>query len=306
MANFIAVRSECGVEVRAPRELPRVHYVTCATLFRGLRTTIVQRPSTCAMRFVNVASSAAGALDSFLRSQAECGRARHSPSLRTAEAARLRLRGMLYADLASLFDLGSTEMTDLRDQFGLTGRDYSVPEAQALIAEWEGGADAGPKLSPEDQAQRDQYLQESQVFFQAGELLRAQEALIAAGELAPLRGEDQARMEEVQTRLAPLQQQIALVEQGEWDAVLKDLWNLQLEDPGNRDVVRLLTDCYYNLGVRDLQRNQVGRAQSRFGEVLELDPDDVEAQRHYRFAQVYEQRQPDLLYRTYVKYIPFR
>ena len=73
-------------------------------------------------------------LDSFLRSQAECGRARHSPSLRTAEAARLRLRGMLDADLASLFDLGSTEMSALRDQFGLTGRDYSVPEAQALIA----------------------------------------------------------------------------------------------------------------------------------------------------------------------------
>jgi hypothetical protein len=40
--------------------------------------------------------------------------------------------------------------------------------------------------------------------------------------------------------------------------------------------------------------------------VLTLTPDDRVAARHLRFAETYLQREKDLLYRIYVKYLPGR
>ncbi|MDQ3031634.1 MAG: DUF1501 domain-containing protein [Myxococcota bacterium] len=73
-------------------------------------------------------------LQSFLRTEAECDRARHSGSLRSAEGARVRMRGMLEADIASLFDLDAASLATLKGEFGVPGREYGSPEAQALIA----------------------------------------------------------------------------------------------------------------------------------------------------------------------------
>ncbi len=73
-------------------------------------------------------------LQEFLRDQAACDRARHSTPLRTAEAARFRMRGMLEAEISSLFDLDAAAMATLKTEFGVVGRDYSGAEAQALIA----------------------------------------------------------------------------------------------------------------------------------------------------------------------------
>lgn len=73
-------------------------------------------------------------LQEFLRTEATCDRARHSGSLRSAEGARVRMRGMLEADIASLFDLDAADMAALKGEFGVVGRDYGGPEAQALIA----------------------------------------------------------------------------------------------------------------------------------------------------------------------------
>jgi tetratricopeptide (TPR) repeat protein len=179
-------------------------------------------------------------------------------------------------------------------------------EAQKLIAELAGETESGPVLPPEEAALRDQLLAEGEQYFAAGEMLRTQEVLIAAGEMAPLEGEAAERMDQVQQRLAPLQSDIVLVREGEWELALKNLWRMQIEDPENRDVVRLLTDCYFNLGVQALQRGNVAQAEGRFGEVLQLQPDDIEAQRHFRFAQAYQEQPQDLLFRIYVKYLPFR
>ncbi len=179
-------------------------------------------------------------------------------------------------------------------------------EAQKLIAELAGATESGPVLPPEEAALRDHLLVESEQYFAAGEMLRAQEVLISAGEMAPLEGEAAERMDQVQQRLAPLQNEIVLVREGEWEIALKNLWRVQIDDPDNRDVVRLLTDCYFNLGIQALQRGNVEQAEGRFGEVLQLQPDDIEAQRHFRFAQAYQKQPQDLLFRIYVKYLPFR
>lgn len=73
-------------------------------------------------------------LQSFLQTQADCDRSRHSADLRTAEAARARMRGMLEADIATLFDLDHASNATLKTEFRVPGREYGGPEAQALIA----------------------------------------------------------------------------------------------------------------------------------------------------------------------------
>ncbi len=71
---------------------------------------------------------------------------------------------------------------------------------------------------------------------------------------------------------------------------LRDLWRLREKDPGNRDVTRLMVDSYYNLGVRELQRADAGKAMDNFQEALELTPRDETLRRHLLFAQTYKER----------------
>jgi hypothetical protein len=66
-----------------------------------------------------------------------------------------------------------------------------------------------------------------------------------------------------------------------------------------------MIDCYYNLGVRDLQRGDTVSAAEMFDEAQHLRPNDRELQRLSRFAKAYQQRSQDLLYRIFVKYLPF-
>src|SRR5690606_35552012 len=63
-------------------------------------------------------------LQGFLQTQASCDRSRHSTPLRTAEQARVRMRGMLEADIATLFDLDHASMATLKGEFGVPGREY--------------------------------------------------------------------------------------------------------------------------------------------------------------------------------------
>jgi hypothetical protein len=73
-------------------------------------------------------------LQAFLANEATCERSRHSPMLRAAEGARLRLGGMLDANLASLFDVRNLDAA-LRARFGVaSANDTSTPAVQALIA----------------------------------------------------------------------------------------------------------------------------------------------------------------------------
>ncbi len=71
-------------------------------------------------------------LQAFLSSEAGCDRSRHSPMLRESEGSRERLLGMLESDLAGLFDIGPMDAA-LKARFGVTGTDYTTPEAQSLV-----------------------------------------------------------------------------------------------------------------------------------------------------------------------------
>lgn len=68
----------------------------------------------------------------------------------------------------------------------------------------------------------------------------------------------------------------------------------------------MIVDSYYNLGLLDLQRGDPPAAADKFREALALDPADEAVRRHQQFAQVYSQRNEDLLFEIYVRNLPAR
>lgn len=183
-------------------------------------------------------------------------------------------------------------------------------EAQELIALWESSAtpdeEVAATVSPEALARRAQLLVAAQTAFADRELLGARSLLARAAAIAPLTAEEEAQRVTIEQALAPIAQEIQLFEQGDYDFLLPRLWRLHDSDPGNRDIRRLLVDSYFNRGVRELQRGEAATASREFREALVLAPGDEELGRHARFAETYEARPRDLLYRIYVKYLPFR
>ncbi len=136
--------------------------------------------------------------------------------------------------------------------------------------------------------------------------VRALSRLEQADALSKLDGADAQLLADTRNRLAPLASQIDLFRQHEWEHALPDLWRMHDADPANRDITQLIVDSYYNLAVRDLQRADAKKAGENLKEALNLQQDDETLKRHYLFAQTYQERQKDLLYRIYVKYLPYR
>ena len=186
----------------------------------------------------------------------------------------------------------------------------SYAEAQALIFQWESGlAEPEPGVDPEAErmAQRAELLQRARGLVALEQYIAADELLTQADSVAELSGEDAALAARIDERLDPIRTQIEIYKQGEWAIALRDLWRMR--ENGLRDPVatRLMVDCYYNLGVRDLQRGDTGSAEKRFVEAIELQAgDSEELERLRRFARLYSERKPDLLYRIFVKFLPFR
>jgi tetratricopeptide (TPR) repeat protein len=200
--------------------------------------------------------------------------------------------------------------------------DSHYAEAQKLIAEWEGrpaapaaaaiapaaetSTAAAPAAAPGTSRRRQELLAAAGQAYGERNYLRALTRLEQAAALGKLAGEDARLLQDTRRKLVPIAQEIDLFRQHEWEFVLPRLWRLHEENPADRDVTQLIVDCYYNLGVRDLQRADAAKAAEQFEEALTLQPNDPLLRRHLLFAQTYEERPKDLLYRIYVKYLPFR
>jgi tetratricopeptide (TPR) repeat protein len=203
--------------------------------------------------------------------------------------------------------------------------DPNYARAQKLIAEWDGttvtavsgsGAPAGAPAavpvppavpeSPESAQRRQALLAAARAAYGERSYLKAMTRLEQAAALGQLEGDDARLLEDAKRKLVPIAQEIDLFRQHEWEFILPKLWRMRDENPDDRDINQLIVDCYYNLGVRDLQRADAMKAAEKFQEALNLRPEDPLLRRHLLFAQTYEQRQKDLLYRIYVKYLPYR
>jgi tetratricopeptide (TPR) repeat protein len=181
-------------------------------------------------------------------------------------------------------------------------------EAQTLIAQWEAATTTEPEdgPTPDQLAERDRLVSQAREAFANRQFLEAQELFGLAAQSAPLDEGASALQTETAARLQPLNSEIEIFRQGEWGYALRSLWRKHEEDPGNPDIRRLMVDSYYNLAVRDLQRGDPAEAEQSLLEADQLAPNDPEVQRLLAFAQAYKVRQEDLLYRIFVKYLPFR
>jgi hypothetical protein len=208
----------------------------------------------------------------------------------------------------------------------IPANDPHYAKAQALIAQWSGaetgvgatgtaaaaaGATGAPgepaaPLTPEAQARRAAFLVAARQAAAEQSSFKALLRLEQADALAKLDGDDAKLLADTRKKLEPLANEIDLFHQHEWERVLPQLWRLHGADPSNRDVTQLMVDCYYDLALRDLQRTDVEKAASSLKEAVNLQPTDELLKRHYVFAQTYQERPKDLLYRIYVKYLPYR
>jgi tetratricopeptide (TPR) repeat protein len=210
--------------------------------------------------------------------------------------------------------------------------DPHYPRAQQLISEWGGGAPAAPgapgPAAPDSGApapgapagagapatpaatdaatKRGALLASARQAFSERSYVRTLGSLEQANTIARLDGADAQLLTETQRKLEPLSKQLDGFRQHEWEVILPDLWRMHEADGTNRDVTQMIVDCYYNLAVRDLQRADAQKAADKLKEALNLQPGDEALKRSMVFAQTYQERPKDLLYRIYVKYLPYR
>lgn len=184
----------------------------------------------------------------------------------------------------------------------------SYNEAQTLISQWEAleqpKAPSGPP--PELLARREGLVASARDAYSRREYLRASSLFEQAAAMSPLEPQLADLADDAKRQLEPLTDDLTLFRQGEWESALTSLWRKHEKEPGNRDIARLIADSYYNLGVRDLQRGDPVAAGEKFKEALALDPNDAMLLRLSSFARTYHSRGEDLLYRTFVKYLPNR
>jgi tetratricopeptide (TPR) repeat protein len=189
----------------------------------------------------------------------------------------------------------------------LPPEDPQYDRAQALIQQWEAAtAPAAPSLSGAEVAHRSQLVEDARRAYQERRYLRAELMFEQAAAISPLDATAAELLADSKRQLAPYADQIALFKQGDWEFVLPTLWRLREANADNLDIERLIVDAYYNLAVRDLQREDPRGAAEKLKEAVQLAPEDAEVRRLASFANVYRERQQDLLYRVFVKYLAFR
>ncbi|HLN80673.1 MAG TPA: tetratricopeptide repeat protein, partial [Thermoanaerobaculia bacterium] len=104
-------------------------------------------------------------------------------------------------------------------------------------------------------------------------------------------------------RVSELTPAVKLYNDGEYETAIPILWRLYQASRDNKDARSYLVRSYYNQGILQLQNGLFDKAKESFGEVLSLDPQDVETARHRQFAERYHSGELDLLGRIYVRYI---
>jgi tetratricopeptide (TPR) repeat protein len=179
--------------------------------------------------------------------------------------------------------------------------------ARALIAEWE--ALEAPKPSgpsPEALRQQSELLAAAQSAAAGIRFREANRLYEQAAAILPLPASSLELAREAKARVDVLAPQLAMFKDGSWEEALPTLWRLHEAAPQDRDVTGLLATAYVNLAIRELQRESPADALPNLKEALGVDPADPLAKRLQAFAEHYRDKAPDLQYRIFVKYIPFR
>lgn len=229
------------------------------------------------------------------------------PNAEAADAPAAPAAGDPIARAKALHEQGKTAVA-VAQLRRLPPNDPAFAEAQSLVSQWEriAGPDESDGSDPLAAARRRTLLAEAQQALADGENFRARRLFERAAEIAPLDGDWVAMAAAAEERLTGLAQEARLFKDGDYEYLLNQLWRRREAEPNNRDITRMIADAYFNLGVLDLQRGDPGSAREKFREARAIDGADQSLQRLERFAVAYEQREQDLLYRIFVKYLVVR
>ena len=142
--------------------------------------------------------------------------------------------------------------------------------------------------------------------FEAHDYVGAKTAFEQALRVKALPPDVRATYDAALQQTAKLDSAKALFAERKYSDAITNLETLLAQDPQNKNIERMLIDAHFNLGATALREERLPDAMLQFDQVLKLDPADELARRSRELAQRYEGASKDLLYRVYVKYLPFR
>jgi tetratricopeptide (TPR) repeat protein len=142
--------------------------------------------------------------------------------------------------------------------------------------------------------------------FEAHDFVGAKLAFEQAMRVKALPPDAKVSYDAAQQQTAKLDSAKALFAERKYQDAITNLETLLLQDPQNKNIQRMMIDAHFNLGATALREERLPDAMQQFDEVLKLDPADELAKRSRELAQRYDGEQKDLLYKVYVKYLPFR
>lgn len=142
--------------------------------------------------------------------------------------------------------------------------------------------------------------------YDARDFMKAKETFEKASSISPLQGDAKTMYDDAAARVAKLDSARVLLKEGNYREALSNLERLLQEDPGNQNVLQLISNARFNLGTIALQEERTADAVAEFDRVLAQAPGDEVAKRSRDLASRYNSQEKDLLYRIYARYLPRR
>jgi tetratricopeptide (TPR) repeat protein len=152
----------------------------------------------------------------------------------------------------------------------------------------------------------DENLAAGRTAFEGHDYDTAKRAFDTAARIKPLPPDLSTMYETASQQVANLAVAKALFSEQKYQDAIANLDPLLQVDPQNQSIRRMLVGAHFNLGAAALQEEKLPEAQIQFDQVLKIDPNDEMAKRSKTLIDRYNGQPKDLLYKTYVKYLPLR
>lgn len=190
----------------------------------------------------------------------------------------------------------------------IPANDPQRDRALSMIADFQGKkAKAAQMIDGVPAAQHyENNLAAARAAFDTQDYIAAKKAFEQAMRVKPLPPDMKASYDVAAQQSAKLDAAKALFNGRRYQEAVANLEPLAAADPLNKSIQRMLIDAHFNLGATALREERLPDAVREFDQVLKMDPSDELAKRSRELAERYEGEQKDLLYRVYVKYLPYR
>ena len=177
-------------------------------------------------------------------------------------------------------------------------------QALVLIDQFKSSAEPRPSAAPVvNEAQLDEARVAGLASLSSGRYIDAVKSLDLVVKARPDDTEASQALARARDAVSALGSAIRSYNEQDYESAQRLLWDLRKSDPKNQDVEEYLFKSYFNDGVLNLQSGNTKKAGDAFKEAAALRPQDVEAQRHLKFARRYAGGTDDLLARIYIRHV---